>query len=187
LSYRFTPPLRGDKDRAYADRNGVNGREWVYGTPVRFAPGDTAYTIIIDEPSYCRGRAINGFGRDFNFMETLDRTMRDGYPEGRFRSTYGDTVLIAHMRDKVLHGHCSVKYGRVREAEGSFLNGQMHGLWIFKDHTRNWSFRLNYDRGVLNGWQVQRIDGVETKAYFDNGAYSALNSERLYKSNTRKR
>jgi hypothetical protein len=188
--YRFTPPTGNEGDRLRADVNGKDASEWVFGFPVSFAPEDVSYTIVITEPSYCKGRSLNGYGRVFNFMEFMDATRVDGYPEGKFTIAFGDTTIKAAMVNKLLDGPCTVVFGKkpeLRRAKGSFVAGAMHGLWVFEDHTRNWSFRYNYNMGVLEGWQVQRIDGVESKAYFVNGVLDPTRTYQTLKSSTRKR
>ncbi|MBL0127867.1 MAG: hypothetical protein IPP83_10525 [Flavobacteriales bacterium] len=187
MRYRFTPPLGDAGDRLRADVNGVNANEWVSGFPVVFDDTDSSYTIVVVEPSHCKGKCVDGHGRVFNFMEFFDTNWSAGVPNGKGRIEYGDTIVTAIWHGGVLDGPCSVKFGRVRDAKGSFVNGAMHGEWRFEDHTRDWSFRYTYNMGVLEGFQVQRIDGVETKAYFINGVLDPTQVHQTFKHNLRKR
>lgn len=185
--YRFTPPITSRGDRIYADRNGANAEKWVFGHPAVFAPEDTAYIIMVTEPSYCKGRCGNGKGTALNWMEFFDITWVDSLPHGKGRLVYGDTVIVATWNMGVLHGPCTITFGRVREASGEFQDGLMHGPWIFEDKTRRGSYRYQYNMGKLHGPQEQRIDGVVTRGHYFNGDYHHQSSNRVLKTNLRKR
>ncbi len=96
---------------------------------------------------------------------------------GRWRDYYpsGNVKIIYDLETGVKNGPCKIYYDAINmiQAEGKFVDGEMHGLWKFYDESGNLTSENVLEDGVSKSDNpinkiVETISGKKRKCYEEN-------------------